>query len=246
MDPLRETQAYFGERVDAYRRSASHGNRAELDRMLALASPRAGERALDVATGGGHTARALTGAGCRVVATDATRAMLAPMGDAEARWRAAADAQALPFRDGAFDLVASRIAPHHFPDLPRFVREAARVLAPGGRFYVFDLASPEDAEAARVVNEVERLRDPSHVWSHAPGAWRAAVEAAGLALESCETRASEFDLEPWLARARMTPGREAEARRLLAENPPERLGGYGTPGPGRMRVLRVEVLARRL
>ena len=245
---LRETQGFFSARADAYRASASHGNADDLARMIQLLRPQAGGLALDVATGGGHTARALRQAGCRVLAADATRAMLAGATrapDAAADAAVMADAHALPVRDGALSIVASRIAPHHFGDLRAFVSEAARVLAPGGKLYVFDLTSPEDAEAARIVNRIETLRDPSHAWSHTPSAWRDALDAAGLRTQRLERTASEFDLEPWLARAAMPPEREREARALLAAHPPVRLEGYGISAPGRMRVLRVELLATR-
>jgi SAM-dependent methyltransferase len=240
-DPLRDAQSFFAPRAESYRASASHGNRAELDRMLALIGDVRGKRALDVATGGARTARALADAGADVVAHDATLQMLSTL-----PWPAvASDAQALPFRDATFDVVATRIAPHHFPDLPRFCREAARILRPGGALYAFDLASPEDARAAAVVDRIERLRDPSHVRSYSAGEWRRALDAAGLAVERLEPTASAFDLEPWVARAAMTPERESELRRLLTEHPAERLDGYGIVAPGRMRVLRVELLARR-
>ena len=280
-EALRGSQAFFAERAEEYRKSRSHGDREELARMVAWLAPRPGARALDVATGGGHTALALREAGCEAVASDATLPMLRGLADAGLPL-VAADAQRLPFRDGAFDvvasdgtpqmlhglsgnglplvtadaqrlpfrggafgIVASRIAPHHFPDLPAFCREAARVLTPGGALYVFDLTSPADPEAARLVNHLERLRDPSHVWSHAPQAWRDALRQAGLQAERLEETASTFDLEPWIARARMPPAREAEARTLLRDHPAEALGGYGLTPDGRMRVLRVELLARR-
>ena len=245
---LRDTQRFFGDRADAYRASATHANADDLARMVALLRPTAGALALDVATGGGHTARALRRAGCRVIAADATRAMLSRMTappDAAADGAVLADAHALPFSDGAFALVASRIAPHHFGDLHAFVAEAARILAPGGQLYVFDLTSPDDAEAAAIVNRIETLRDPSHAWSHTSSAWQAALHAAGLRTLHLERTASEFDLEPWLARAAMPREREDEARALLAANPPARLEGYGLIAPDRMRVLRIELVAQR-
>lgn len=249
-DAVRESQAFFAGKAEAYRTSASHASRADLDRMIAWLAPRRGARALDVATGGGHTAIALAEAGCRAIATDITRSMLEGVGRTASERglrveRVAAEAGALPVKSGAFDVVASRIAPHHFPDLAAFVRESARVLAPGGALYAFDLTTPEPRQAAALIDAIERLRDPSHASSHPPSAWRRVVEAAGLVIERLETRASDMDLEPWLARAEMTREREREVRRLLAENPPEGLGGYGIVAPGRMRVLRVEILARK-
>ncbi|HXW07234.1 MAG TPA: class I SAM-dependent methyltransferase [Vicinamibacterales bacterium] len=47
-----------------------------------------------------------------------------------------ADGLRLPFRDGAFDLVLSHAVIEHVADAPRYLRECARVLAPGGRLYL--------------------------------------------------------------------------------------------------------------
>lgn len=237
---VRDAQAYFADKAEAYRVSASHGERADLDRMLAWLAPRADERALDVATGGGHTAVALAEAGCATLATDATREMIATWPPLP---RAVCDAERLPFRRSAFDIVTSRIAPHHFPDLVLFCQEAARVLRPGGRLYVFDLTTPEDEHQARLIDHIERLRDPSHGHSWSPAEWRKALTRAGLDLARLEQRASTFDLEPWVERARMPADREAELRRLLREHPEGSLSGYGLTADGKMRVLRVELLA---
>ncbi|MHB8604521.1 MAG: class I SAM-dependent methyltransferase [Thermoplasmatota archaeon] len=252
-DP-RDPRTFFAPRAEAYRASATHANPADLDRMVALLStrggaraptPLTGARALDVATGGGHTANALAAAGCRVVATDVTREMLAL---AEARARRAsvmADAQRLPFRDGAFEIVASRIAPHHFADLDAFARESARVLAPRGALYVFDLTTPDARGVADTIDHIERLRDPSHVSSWSPARWRTALTAAGFRVEQTGTSTSQMQLDPWIQRAEMPAAREAELRALLARHTPKSLGGYGLVAPGTMRVLRVEILARK-
>jgi SAM-dependent methyltransferase len=49
---------------------------------------------------------------------------------------ARADGMALPFPDGAFDLVLSHAVIEHVADAPRYLRECRRVLAPGGRCYL--------------------------------------------------------------------------------------------------------------
>jgi SAM-dependent methyltransferase len=49
---------------------------------------------------------------------------------------AQADGMALPFRNGAFDLVLSHAVIEHVADAPLYLREMARVLAPGGHMYL--------------------------------------------------------------------------------------------------------------
>ena len=49
---------------------------------------------------------------------------------------ALADGMYLPFADGSFDLVLSHAVIEHVADAPLYLREAARVLAPGGRMYL--------------------------------------------------------------------------------------------------------------
>lgn len=51
-------------------------------------------------------------------------------------WAAIANAYAIPFPDGSFDAVVSVNVFEHIPDPPMALREIARVLRPGGRFYV--------------------------------------------------------------------------------------------------------------
>ncbi|MFJ3201590.1 class I SAM-dependent methyltransferase [Streptomyces sp. NPDC086989] len=56
-------------------------------------------------------------------------------------------AESLPLGDAAFDCLYSVEAAQHFPDLPAFAREAARVLRPGGRVAVTSFFSVEGASA---------------------------------------------------------------------------------------------------
>jgi SAM-dependent methyltransferase len=113
-----------------------------IDRDRAGASP--GARVLDLGCGEGrHTFDALR-AGATVVALDAacspvgaTSAMVRAMLDVEeisgVRFGpAVADALALPFADGAFDVVIASEIFEHLPEDEGAMREVARVLRPGG------------------------------------------------------------------------------------------------------------------
>jgi SAM-dependent methyltransferase len=100
-----------------------------------------GAAILDVPCGGGVALRGLRpGQRVRYVAADISDAMLErTRGEAERRGVAdvvelrRADAEALPFADGEFDLCVSFTGLHCFPDPRRAVLELGRVVRPGGR-----------------------------------------------------------------------------------------------------------------
>jgi ubiquinone/menaquinone biosynthesis C-methylase UbiE len=107
--------------------------------LIEAASPRPGERVLDVACGTGVVARLAAervGADGRVVGLDLNPGMLAVARSVASPtpidWREGS-AVALPFEDGAFDLVLCQQGLQFFPDRPAALREMHRVLAPGGR-----------------------------------------------------------------------------------------------------------------
>lgn len=52
------------------------------------------------------------------------------------------DVMAMPFEDASFDLVVSSFSVHHWPDPHAGLAEVMRVLKPGGRAIVWDIASP--------------------------------------------------------------------------------------------------------
>jgi ubiquinone/menaquinone biosynthesis C-methylase UbiE len=213
----RRVQAQFGGSAAAYVASPLHAAGEDLDRLRAWGAARRGERVLDVATGGGHTALAFAGIARRVIAYDLTEPMLqAARGHVRGRGAAnvefvAGDAAALPFDDGAFDVVTCRTAAHHFPDVAGAVRQIHRVLRPGGSLLLQDILGHDDAEANAFILEVERRRDPSHVRSYRMAEWKAFLRASGLTVieEFLIWKIREWD--EWTGRMRMT----AEARRDL-------------------------------
>jgi SAM-dependent methyltransferase len=99
---------------------------------------RAGERVLDVACGSGNAALAAARRFCQVVGVDYVPALLdrarqrAQAEGLEATFQEA-DAEDLPFPDGAFDVVLSTCGAMFAPDQEQTAAELLRVCRPGGR-----------------------------------------------------------------------------------------------------------------
>jgi len=186
-------------RADAYRGAVDQQAGDDLELLVSWA---AGRTALDVATGGGHTARRLREAGFEVVTLDPAPGMRA---DVLAR------AEEIPFADGSFDVVACRIAPHHFEDVRAAVAELARVSR--------DLVLVEDTlYADERVEEAERLRDPTHVRSYSEEEWRGFFEAAGLTVEEVRVLEKSRPVDTWLERAGCRGAEAGRVRELLADS----------------------------
>lgn len=220
------SQARYSERAQGYVDSATHARQWDLDRLVALAEPQPAWRVLDVATGGGHTALRFAPHVAEVVASDLTPAMLAAasqhivaQGAGNVRFEQA-DAEALPFGDASFDLVTCRIAPHHFPNCARFVREATRVLRPGGRLLVQDHVLPDDDAAARFVDAFERLRDPSHHRAFSLAEWTGMFAAGGLRVLHSETLTKRHAFATWTARQKNDAATVARLVAMMGEAPP--------------------------
>jgi SAM-dependent methyltransferase len=191
----------WSDRAQAYRESETHRAGADLDLVVEWCEPAEGVKALDVATGGGHVARRLREAGCEVVTLDPSPGMQADV---------LAPAEHIPFDDGAFDVVVTRIAPHHFEDIRAAVGELERV---SNRLVVIEdtLYSSERNEQA------EKLRDPTHVRNYTEDEWRGFLTEAGLEVEQVECFEKTHPLDDWLARTGCEGAEAERVRELLAD-----------------------------
>lgn len=205
----------FGPNAHAYTVSQGHANQTELEKLVERTAPQPADCLLDIGTGAGHTAIAFAPAVSRVIAYDLTPQMLeevernaAAKGITNLETRQGA-AENLPYPDASFELVSCRLTTHHFADLPQALGEMARVLKPGGKLIIMDTTVPEDPDLDREINEIEVLRDPSHVRNYPASEWRSLVEGVGLKITFEENNyydeGDKMDFGAWVRRIKTSP-----------------------------------------
>jgi SAM-dependent methyltransferase len=223
--------AQFGPRAAAYVESAVHAQGADLDQLETQLRAQPAARVLDLGCGGGHVSLRAAPLVQHVTAYDLAAPMLAAV-EAQAKARGLTNmafrqgaAEALPFADASFDLVASRYSAHHWSDLGRALAEARRVLAPGGRAIFMDAVTPERPVLDSFLQSLELLRDPSHVRDYSVAEWQQALAAAGFAPTPATRRRLRLDFAAWIARID-TPAPHIAAIRSLQKMVAEDVKSY--------------------
>lgn len=123
-----------------------------LRKAAKLLQPGSGDRILDVTSGRGRSSFYLANAypGTEVIGAELLPGNLqiarALFGEARGLSFINADIAALPFQDGFFDRLFCLEASRHFSDRVGFLKEAARVVKPGGRVLVVDFMWKERQE----------------------------------------------------------------------------------------------------
>ena len=217
----RSVQQQFGPVADQYATFNYHAAGPDLAPMLEAGQISGQESVLDIGSGPGHTALLFATEAREVVASDPTEAML-DQGRRLAIERGLDNirfertpAEKMPFADHAFDRVTSRQSAHHYADVRAALREVARVLSPSGRFVLIDTLSPEDDEFDRFLNQIELIRDSSHIRDYRVSEWREMFEEVGFELEDVAAWDIPLEFEDWVTRSR-TPGEDvAELRSCL-------------------------------
>lgn len=201
--------------------------------LLDAAGVKRDTQVLDIACGPGFVASAAVDRGAVASGVDFSPAMLAVARAREGRIRfEVGDAEVLPFADGVFDAVVANFGIHHVPQPARALREAFRVLRPGGRVAFSFWADPADNIAWKLVfDAVARHGDRAAARTPAPGGGFGTAEQCAEALRTagftdCATRtvravwrlpdAAALVESLRAGTARMAAMLEAQARPVLA------------------------------
>jgi SAM-dependent methyltransferase len=125
-----------------------------------------------------------------------------------------AHAEQLPCDHGAFDLVISRLAFHHFTNPNKVLNEMCRVSAVSGSVCVVDMISPEDDKLYSLYNRYERLRDPSHTNALKETEYVKLFKENNLDIQYIETLDVPINVERWLA---LTNTNDRIAKRIIQD-----------------------------
>jgi ubiquinone/menaquinone biosynthesis C-methylase UbiE len=201
-------QRQFGEQANAYLNSAVHAQGAEFALLQAAVAGRGDARVLDLGCGAGHVSFHVAPLVAEVVAYDLSEPMLEVVAQAAVERElsnlrtAQGAAECLPFADAEFDFVFSRYSAHHWGDLGLALREARRVIKPGGVAAFIDVMSPGTPLLDTHLQTVEVLRDSSHVRDYSCAEWLRQVSEAGLQVRSHTRQRLHIDFASWVARMR--------------------------------------------
>jgi ubiquinone/menaquinone biosynthesis C-methylase UbiE len=224
----------FGETAGLIAAEQDRRAGATQEQLRRLVTLTGNERALDVGTGAGAFALALAPLVREVVGVDIVPELLA-----EGRRRAPAnvelleaDATALPFGFGSFDLVCTARALHHVPRPELVVAELTRVLKPGGTMVVVDQLAPDDPLAAIELNRFEHARDPSTTRILADVDLRGLFDSNSLVLRRFEEQREPRDLEGYLELAGCQGDDRERAKSLAPADLRAEIGWYVLAKPG--------------
>ena len=149
-----------------------------LKKILSFIETKAGMKILDLGTGSGYLAFPLaeSNPGSEITGLDIVRNTLEAN-----RKRAASEGIAnlsftdydgidFPFEDCSFDMVVTRYALHHFPDIDHSVGEISRILKSGGSLFISD-PYPDECDKDRFIDELLRLKQDGHIQFYTKEEW---------------------------------------------------------------------------
>ncbi|NLD59772.1 MAG: methyltransferase domain-containing protein [Clostridiales bacterium] len=221
IEKIRDAFTRQAEKFDEYQKSLSPEEHMRLVvEQMALTGE---ESALEVAAGTCAFGRAIAPHVKRIVELDATDAMLA-VGRREGERAGIRNAvyrnglaEELPFPDECFDVVASRLAFHHFADAEVPFREMCRVLKRGGKLVVVDMEAREEALRG-AADAWERLRDPSHVRCLSRAEFKHLAEKNHMRVSVCEMVKRPVSLNAWMDLTGVSEENRAAIRAAMAED----------------------------
>ncbi|MCS6937157.1 MAG: methyltransferase domain-containing protein [Candidatus Bipolaricaulota bacterium] len=219
-----QVRSVFTQAADSYVRHKGEADRASHEAMLRLSRVQPSDRVLDIGCGPGFVTLLFAERAQEAIGLDLTPAFLErarqrqeELGLKNVRFLEG-DAEQMPFEDSSFTIVISHKAFHHFANPRKILSEVHRVLRPQGRLVLGDTISSDDPSVNSVHNELERLRDPSHVKMYGLRELQELLTSAGFRMTECEVLEDERTFEWWMSVITPPPEVIARIRQTLIED----------------------------
>ena len=212
----------FGKQAEAYSKGNIFVDGFHLSKIVEISGVKENDRVLDIATGSGFLALEFAKKSNNVTGCDITRNMLLYAREKQKNSGHnnvdffICDVESLPFPDGAFDIVSCRFAFHHFPDPGKALLEMRRVCRQS--IVLVDGVSSNDPGKSRFHNEIEKMRDPSHVRINALSEIKNMFEETGAVIKDISHWEIPQDFEEWIERAGTDGEKITTIRHLMTES----------------------------
>lgn len=223
-DPLSVTRDQFTRQASAFAAAPAMRNAEALRLLVSLAETGPEDTVLDVACGPGLVACAFAATARSVTGIDLTPAMI----ERARAWQQAQGLEnlcwhigtvcPLPFPDQSFTRVVCRYAAHHFEHPGAVLREMTRVCRPGGRVVLADVEVSADQSIAAAFNQMEKLRDPSHLRALSREEMEDQGRACNLELVSRTRYSLPMELDGLLSASFPATGSAEKIRSMITES----------------------------
>jgi ubiquinone/menaquinone biosynthesis C-methylase UbiE len=241
----------FGSTARAYLESVTHATGEDLDLLAQDVATVPDAVVLDLGCGAGHASFAVAPHAASVIAYDLTAQMLAVV-KREAASRKLRNittvqgmAEELPFPDARFDIVITRTSAHHWHNVLAALRQARRVLKPGGRMLMIDTAGGDTPLLDTHLQAVEILRDPSHIRDYTTEEWLTLFREAGFTATFRKQWPLPIEFAPWIERMRTPPERVAAILSIWNTAPDEVRRYFEVKPDGSFTLQKILIAAER-
>lgn len=178
-----------------------------------------GDTVLEVGVGTGNFLALFAEMAGTLVGVDLTPGMLATARQLHSEMLlVAGDGARLPLKPHSVGLATTAQTLHHIPNPVPVLEEMRRVVRSGGRVLVVDQVAPDDPAQAGRMNQLEKIRDPSHGESRPPSVLRRIVEVAGLEIIDERIVENRESLNRWMSGDEFPEDRIRQVSEFLEEH----------------------------
>ena len=195
------------------------GHSQSMQILIKLSELSASDDVLDIACGPGLVACEFATHARHVTGIDITPQMIEQAKERQKdkqlsnlSWQVG-DVLPLPFPDAHFSVVLTRYSFHHFLNPDFVLEEMVRVCKPNGKVMVIDVVQPP--EKAIVYDQLEKLRDPSHVHALTVPEMAEMISSSGLSNVKTDQYKVEGELEQQLSASFPNPGDVEKIREMF-------------------------------